>query len=175
MKIPEEQALDQMPQRRVDHHDPDGPPLLAAIEFEPLPAMTDEERELGVFLAPFAVDKGRVLYSLEEITIIFKEYLPPRDELLSRLHSDRVLVDVGRDLDVPRLAYVVADLLRYLHSKEAGDSIDFEDRQPYFTLKGALWFLRQYATVAHPHRHMEIPSELIYAYLYDPEIDLEEV
>ena len=164
-----------MPQPRVDHHDPDGPPLLAAIEFEPPPALTDEERELGVFLAPFAVDKGRILYSLEEIFVIFQDFLPPRDELFAQLLTDRVLVDVGRDIHVPPLAHIVAGLLRYLHPEEAGDNLDFEVRQPYFTLKGVLWFLERYANVPEPHRRMEVPSELIYAYLHDPEIDLEGV
>ena len=173
MKRLEEQAHDRTPPPRVDLHDPYGPPLLTAIEFEPLPEMSDEERELGVFLAPFAVDKGRVLHSLEEISIIFKDFLPPKDTLFSRLYAERVLVKVGRDYEVPRLVYIVTGLLRYLYSEEAGDSIDFEGRQAYFTLKGVLWVLGRYADEPFPHRRMEIPSELVCAYLRDSEIDLE--
>ena len=162
MKRPEETAHNQTLPPRVDRHDPDGPPLQKAIEFEPLPEMGAEERELGVFLAPFAVGKGRGLFSLEEIFIIFKEFLPPREELSSQLYAEQTLVSIGRDVDVPRLAYVAAGMLRYLHSEEAGDSIDFEGQQACLTLRGVLWFLRRYATVPYPHLRMEVPSELVY-------------
>jgi len=141
------------------------PSLIAAIDLEPLPELSNFEDELRVFLAPYAVDSRRIHYCLEEIFNIFEDYLPPKENLFAQLYEDRVLVDVGEDFGVPRLQYVVKHLLRYLYPEEAGDSGHCDQRMVYLTLKGVLWLLRTYGTEPYPHRHMKVPSELIHMFL----------
>lgn len=134
---------------------------LAAIQIPETTELIEEELRLWYYLAPFAVDRLRVHYGIEEVHANFSDYLPPRDSLIEELVAANALAYLSDIEFAPTADAVDGGLLAFAKPVEVGDSDGHSERVTYFTLRGILWLLKEFGSEPHPYRHMAHPGELL--------------